>query len=812
MKSKTRMKLRKVICCLVASCQLWLGAGVAYSKEELPAFSDIKGSFAEKSIKRLTKQGIIRGISPNEFAPRQDVSRLQFAILIAKGLGVQPLYPETPSFSDVASGTIEAGYVEALVNLGLLKGIEENSFAPERPIRRQDVAVIITKAMKEQNQAPSYEGTKYTDSSQIYPYAVDSVGFVTEKGWMKGNKGYFYPLHNLTRAEAAVIIDRLYETRKDQAANAMQQPPELVEIGTGKSKKVAPSMIQNNLPFTPVYGTDNSEVFSVTSEGVLSTGKQSGTGLLTVNTGTLSYPSEIRVNAEPTKGTVKVKRTKPSGSDESLTPQYTEDELTVTTAVYEHSPDTAFKNTERKAYPGPVEGISSKGDTWTGFLRQQGRDIVIDLGQLGTISGVSLEFKQDAGAGVYLPEYLKGSVSVDGVSWYQLGKVYHGIEPTDLKSQNVSLSLTFPSMNARYLKISFPVDIWVFARNLTVTGGAPVEKPIILAPDSDNTGLGEEYLQDPDIKDILLVYTGNKSYQQTLTSEDFLPLAAYLTRQGEIKGSMFDTMLFLPTKLPCTRVGWNSYLDDLFADGQQLHALEDAMEKINTATGQQKKEKVILTIPYPDSKQDQFDQSTSFTDKLIGREQAAQNRLAAAEWYYNEMMTRWNSAGFQNLDLIGIYWYAETIDHSVYQEKALVQKVAHMVSSNGQKFFWIPYYGAQGYKDWKSYGFTHVFLQPNYYSSQSPPEDRMDQAATLARQYETGIEIELDNRVLYEPFYYNLFYKELKKGHQLGLDGNTVNAYHVGIKGTVLDTVYSDYPDIRGIYDDLYRWISGSYN
>ncbi|WP_052218334.1 DUF4855 domain-containing protein [Thermincola ferriacetica] len=43
----------------------------------------------------------------------------------------------------------------------------------------------------------------------------------------------------------------------------------------------------------------------------------------------------------------------------------------------------------------------------------------------------------------------------------------------------------------------------------------------------------------------------------------------------------------------------------------------------------------------------------------------------------------------------------------------------------------------------KSYGFTHVFLQPNYYATQAPLEDRMERAAALAQKYGTGIEIEL---------------------------------------------------------------------
>jgi hypothetical protein len=114
-------------------------------------------------------------------------------------------------------------------------------------------------------------------------------------------------------------------------------------------------------------------------------------------------------------------------------------------------------------------------------------------------------------------------------------------------------------------------------------------------------------------------------------------------------------------------------------------------------------------------------------------------------------------------------------------------------------------------ENWRSYGFTHVFLQPNYYATQDPPEDRMDQAAARARGYGAGLEIELDNRVLSTRYYYDLFYNELKKDHELGLDGDTPNAYYVGFAQTLLDAEKSDLPEIRKVYDDLFRWISGTF-
>ncbi|HWI55550.1 MAG TPA: DUF4855 domain-containing protein [Desulfobacteria bacterium] len=794
------------------ACYLFLfNAGVSFSGE-IPAFRDIKGSFAEKSIDHLARQGIIHGINAQQFGPGRNVTRLQFAILIAKSLGVQPFYPAKPTFSDIRPGTAEAGYVEALANLGLISGTKNKIFNGGSPVTRQDAAVILSKSVEANTQVSSVKIT-YIDASRISPYAADSVAYVTSKKWMNGSRGYFYPTRYLTRAEAAILIDRLFETGKERALTALQQPVTEVGLGLGETQGIETNTQNHPVTFTTVYGMDSLDVFSVSSSsGLMVSGKRPGKGTMTVNAGSKSYPVAVTVyNPETGEGP----------SADSGDPILWA-ERTVQPANYkvlEHSPDAGFKNTEYKTYSGPVDGIFSKSDTWTGFFRQQGRDIIVDLGVNKTISGISLEFKQDANSGVYLPKYIKGSLSVDGTAWYQLGNVYHGVDPADKKVQNVTFSLNLPPVTTRYIKISFPVDVFVFARHMTIKGGSSAERPVILAAVPNTSDSAGTYMRDPDIKDVLLVFTGDKSEQQSLTSADFTPLAAYVDRQGQIKGRMFDTMLFLPANgLPCTSESWNSYLEDLFTPGKQLYALEEAMGKINSTTGMYLKENVILALPYPDSKQMEFGiigvdgKNLSFSEMNVDREQAARNRFEAVQWYYSSLMDRWNSAGFKNLNLSGIYWYGELISPTVYEEAQLVQKVSGMVRIGGRKFIWIPYYGAPGFENWKSFGFTHVFLQPNYYANQAPPEDRMDRAAELARRNTTGIELELDNRMLTSRYYYDLFYSELNKAHQQGLDRDTPSAYYTGLKRTLLEAVTSSVPQIRGIYDDIYKWINGSYS
>ncbi|MFZ5642865.1 MAG: DUF4855 domain-containing protein [Bacillota bacterium] len=804
------MKLKVLITVVLL---LLAGGTGAYCSPGVSNFNDIKGSYAEESIIRLASQGIIGGAAPGEFLPNDSITRLQFVVLLAKTLGIQPVFPPEKSFSDIPAGTVEAGYVEALARLGIVKGAG-GGFGPEGPLLRQDAAVLIHGALGKGYERPSLND-RYMDKGHISPYAYNGVAFVTGRGWMSGRDSSFYPFDYLTRAEAASLAARLLESRRKQALTAFPVvSPAQARVKEGETGKIEPRSAGIFPPFTQVYGTDSPEVCTVDPERSLIYGKNQGKGTITVNGGYNSYT--VKTEVSPLPGGRKTDTVPGEVYSGTLASDQREYGLSYT--LKQHAPDISFQQTEHKNNPGPAEGLASKSEIWTGFLRQQGRDLTVDLKAPLNVSQISLEFWHNPGWGIYLPNYIKCEVSVDGVAWYHLGYAYHGVSQSDLEAREINLTLYSPPVTARYIRVSFPVDIWVFARHLSVKG-RPGTDPAVLAPSGPDSGLAGNYMQVPNVNDILLIYTGENSDYQNITLADFLPLVGYQDSNRKVVGRMFDTMLFLPYHgIPSTRDSWAAYQEDLFAPGKQLMALDEAVARMNTLTGLQIREKVILSIPYPDINQANFgllgdDKETlNFSEKIAGKEKAAKNRLSVVQWYYQGIMERWSSAGFKNLDLIGIYWYGEAIESNI-GETELVQSTARLARKDNLNFFWIPYFGTKGYENWRSYGFSHVFLQPNYFAMDGPPEDRMDRAAEAARRYGMGIEVELDENVLYDRKYYELFYSQLKKGHQLGFDGAMTNAYYAGhVKKTLVKASRSSDPHVRAIYDDLYRWISGTYN
>jgi hypothetical protein len=449
------MKLRMTALLILLSLVL---AVPAQAQPASPAFRDISGSFAEKAILELAQQGVISAINPVEFGPEQSITRRDFAALLAKVLGIQPFASLKPTFSDVPLDAPDAGYVEALAKLGVWHGEGDGRLGADEPVLRQDAAVMLYRALEERSLSSSLDG-RYLDGSQISPYAEAGVVYVTDRGWMRGSDGCFFPLRKLTRAEAAMIANQLLIMRKGQALTAIP----VVSPKAGESIHIAPETALIPLAFTTAYGVDDPSFGALSNDGTITAGQQAASATITVNAGFNSYKVMTSVRASQAENKTEGVFAENSRPEKELADG-------ASYQVEQLAPDLGFQEQEYKSYSGPVEGLTSQGQAWTGFLRQQGREITVDLKTAQVVSSISLEFLQDTASGISLPGFLKAAVSPDGKSWYHLGQVNHNVDPADTVVQTKNLTLSFAPVITRYIKLSFPVNSWVFARHLSVRG------------------------------------------------------------------------------------------------------------------------------------------------------------------------------------------------------------------------------------------------------------------------------------------------------------------------------------------------------
>ncbi|MCL6516922.1 DUF4855 domain-containing protein [Alicyclobacillus sp.] len=476
---------------------------------------------------------------------------------------------------------------------------------------------------------------------------------------------------------------------------------------------------------------------------------------------------------------------------------------TVTTDV-QGQYDSTFTRMEQ-TYGAPLTG----GDGWRGFLRQGGRTITVTLPQACSLGTISIQMEQNARSGIYYPSQVDVSANVGG-SWVKLGTVRPVIPPTDRRRTTYTFRVNAGGITAQQVRISFPVQVWVFARHLTISGMAAGAGSASPSPVSGSTPGMQQPLSPADprsrgIRNMLLAYTGDHGTAGTWTPSDFLPMVMYQPPVGGAGQHLFDTVLFLPYgTLADNQAAWRAYLDDLFRPGQQLSALDAAVGQANAALGTPGyREKVVIALPYPDYGDGVWGAVGGSLDfnGLAQDPNALSARLEALRWYLQTLRTDWSQAGFQNLTLTGVYWVNEQVDPGAPADPALIAGAAQAAHDEGLPMFWIPFYDAPGADTWSQAGFDAAWLQPNFIEQGAAADpNRIAQAEQTARRAGLGVEVELTDAVLYDPNLRSQYLTFLGRLRQDGFGSGVSHAYYAGSKLLVTASLSAD-PSVRALYD-----------
>lgn len=168
-------------------------------------FRDVpKESWSYDYIQRVQKAGIVSGDGSGNFYPQNNVTREEFVKMLALALELEPAEEGEYPFRDVADGDWFAPYVRVAYDSGIVKGVTGNDFGVGAHISRQDMAVMIDRALEKTGRKLE-EGNwaVFADAAEIADYAKESVGRLNAAGILVGSNGAFYPTDTLTREQAA---------------------------------------------------------------------------------------------------------------------------------------------------------------------------------------------------------------------------------------------------------------------------------------------------------------------------------------------------------------------------------------------------------------------------------------------------------------------------------------------------------------------------------------------------------------------------------------------------------------------------------
>lgn len=111
-------------------------------------FADVSSAYwAADEINALAARGVVAGTTTTRFSPDASVTREQFAKMIVLAKGLKEYKPTIPTFTDVPANRWSFGFIEAAAKSGYVSGIGSGKFGPTTAIKREDLALLLTRVL-----------------------------------------------------------------------------------------------------------------------------------------------------------------------------------------------------------------------------------------------------------------------------------------------------------------------------------------------------------------------------------------------------------------------------------------------------------------------------------------------------------------------------------------------------------------------------------------------------------------------------------------------------------------------------------------
>lgn len=186
-------------------------------------FVDLAGHWAENAVKALAAKHIVTGVDERHYEPNRGITRAEFVTLImraveqagnASDIAAAPSGTAANPFKDVAPGQYYTQQVADAAALGIVNGYG-GAFRPNERITREEAVVALIRAVEYSGESGSGgQGTPaFADAKEISAWAAAAVNEAWSQGLIQGDGMRFNPHHSVTRAEVAVMIQRMLADR-----------------------------------------------------------------------------------------------------------------------------------------------------------------------------------------------------------------------------------------------------------------------------------------------------------------------------------------------------------------------------------------------------------------------------------------------------------------------------------------------------------------------------------------------------------------------------------------------------------------------
>jgi hypothetical protein len=186
------------------------------TEEMAPAyqlFDDISAdAWYHDYVAIVAYHNLFQGTGYRAFSPYLNMTRAMFAQVLAnlEDANLETYAVSASTFGDVAVDQWYFPAVQWAANEGIIFGVGEGNFAPNDPITREQMAVMLYRyAAMVDIALPTQATSPFVDQTVISNWAMDSVHVIQAAGIIRGrDDGNFDPRATAIRAEVAAIFAR----------------------------------------------------------------------------------------------------------------------------------------------------------------------------------------------------------------------------------------------------------------------------------------------------------------------------------------------------------------------------------------------------------------------------------------------------------------------------------------------------------------------------------------------------------------------------------------------------------------------------
>lgn len=178
------------------------------------SFKDVKAkNWFYSPVRAVWEEGIMKGMSETTFAPNGKMTRAELVTILYR-LADAPdeNYADNLIFKDVKKTAWYADYLGWAVKEGLVNGYWDNTFRPNAPVLRQELAKLFSAFIDYAGYEISGNALieSFADAAKHPEWAKAYIEDLRVLGLIGGDQaGKFNPQSTATRAEVAAIITRL---------------------------------------------------------------------------------------------------------------------------------------------------------------------------------------------------------------------------------------------------------------------------------------------------------------------------------------------------------------------------------------------------------------------------------------------------------------------------------------------------------------------------------------------------------------------------------------------------------------------------